>query len=204
MDCLKEICEMKEQLLNAMKTQLSGNLNNVDTAEAGEVIDMIKDLAEAEYYCKITEAMEDVEDYPDDRRMGYNSKRSPRTGRYISSMGGNSSMGYNPVVEQKPYLDEYMRNPGEMKDRMRSKYGYRPMWLEDGNNYGSAFDEYRYAKRNYTETKSPSDKKEMDSKTQEHVHNSMYTLREMWSDADPELKKKMKSELETLIKEMTV
>ena len=36
-----------------------GHLEQVDTKELGEVIDMIKDLSEAIYYCTITEAMEE-------------------------------------------------------------------------------------------------------------------------------------------------
>jgi len=36
-----------------------GNLHQVDTHELGEVIDMIKDLEEALYYCSITKAMEE-------------------------------------------------------------------------------------------------------------------------------------------------
>lgn len=208
MDCMKSLCEMKEQLILAMQSQLMGNLENVDTHEAGEVVDMIKDLAEAEYYCTVTLAMEeageDSEYMGKDGRMGYNMRRSPRTGRYISS-GGSGMRGYKPMVDQEPYIEEYLHNPNDMKHRMQERYGYHPMYTEDkGNDYGAAYNEFRMAKRNYTETKSPTDKKEMDSKTQEHVHNSMYTLREMWEEADPELRKKMKSELETLIKEMAV
>ena len=37
------------------------NLDEVDTKELGEAIDMIKDLEEAMYYCTITKAMEQKE-----------------------------------------------------------------------------------------------------------------------------------------------
>lgn len=48
---------MKNQLENCVQGQL-GDLSKVDTHELGEVVDMVKDLAEAIYYCTITEAME--------------------------------------------------------------------------------------------------------------------------------------------------
>ena len=48
---------IKDTLLNEVQGQL-GNLQAVDAKELGEVIDMIKDLEEAMYYCTIVEAME--------------------------------------------------------------------------------------------------------------------------------------------------
>ena len=47
---------MKDCLICAVETQLC-NLEEVDTEELGEAIDMIKDLEEAIYYCTVTEAM---------------------------------------------------------------------------------------------------------------------------------------------------
>lgn len=47
---------MKETLMCAVEMQLC-DLGEVDTKELGEVIDMIKDLEEAIYYCTVTEAM---------------------------------------------------------------------------------------------------------------------------------------------------
>ena len=38
-----------------------GDLRKTNTHELGEVIDMVKDLEEALYYCTIVEAMEDKE-----------------------------------------------------------------------------------------------------------------------------------------------
>ena len=52
---------MKEALVAQVENQMS-NLAEVDTHELGEVIDMIKDLEEAIYYCSITKAMEEKEE----------------------------------------------------------------------------------------------------------------------------------------------
>ena len=47
---------MKDSLICVVESQLC-NLEEVDTGELGEAIDMIKDLEEAIYYCTVTEAM---------------------------------------------------------------------------------------------------------------------------------------------------
>ena len=49
---------IKETLMTQVESQMA-NLHLVDTKELGEVIDMIKDLEEAIYYCTITEAMKE-------------------------------------------------------------------------------------------------------------------------------------------------
>ena len=59
MDMLKS---MKETLMCAAQSQMS-HLDSVDAKELGEVIDMVKDLEEAIYYCTITEAMNKKEEH---------------------------------------------------------------------------------------------------------------------------------------------
>ena len=53
---MERLKAMKETLMSAAQSQM-GNLAATDTKELGEVIDMIKDLEEAIYYCSITESM---------------------------------------------------------------------------------------------------------------------------------------------------
>lgn len=50
--------EMKERLVAYTHKEVDEHLCEADAKELGEAIDMIKDLAEAIYYCTITEAME--------------------------------------------------------------------------------------------------------------------------------------------------
>lgn len=57
---MDELIQMKKCLTSQVQAQM-GNLRSVDAKELGEAIDMIKDLAEAIYYCTITEAMEKKE-----------------------------------------------------------------------------------------------------------------------------------------------
>ena len=86
MGALKDI---KCQLISTVQSQM-GDLSNVDAVELGEVIDMIKDIAECEYYCEITNAMkggndedydyyDDVMPYTSRNRYGYMSSTRNKT-----------------------------------------------------------------------------------------------------------------------------
>ena len=47
---------LKECLMNKLTEQM-GHLEDVDAKEMGEVVDMVKDLTEAEYYCEVVKSM---------------------------------------------------------------------------------------------------------------------------------------------------
>lgn len=51
---MEQLYQIKAILLNSIQGQLS-NLESADTHELGEVIDMIKDISEAMYYCSMVE-----------------------------------------------------------------------------------------------------------------------------------------------------
>ena len=55
---MEQLKMMKENIMACIQTQM-GKLDEVNTEELGEAIDMIKDLSEAIYYCTITEAMKE-------------------------------------------------------------------------------------------------------------------------------------------------
>ena len=83
---MERLKSMKESLMACAQAQM-GNLQNVDTKELGEAIDMIKDLEEAIYYCTITKAMEEK-----DKNGGHNQQMMMYPVMYYdSSMQGNSS-----------------------------------------------------------------------------------------------------------------
>lgn len=67
---MKRLCEMKNCLINAAQSQMS-NLQNCDAEELGEVIDMIKDIEQAIYYCTVTKAMKEKSDDEEPQRMYY-------------------------------------------------------------------------------------------------------------------------------------
>lgn len=96
---MEELKRIKEQLIGQVQAQMS-NLPCVDAQELGEVIDMIKDLEEAIYYCTIIEAMEANEEYStthyyDDKY----SKKYPKTKRTV----------HHPIEDDIEEWDYYER-----------------------------------------------------------------------------------------------
>ena len=73
-----------------------------------------------------------------------------------------------------------------------------------GSKHGQIFDDYVKYKRYYTETKSPSQKDEMDAKVNEYVGETVSAIRDIWRDADPEMRKKLKAEFVKLVNEMNI
>ena len=48
------------------------------------------------------------------------------------------------------------------------------------------------------------DKEEMNRHVREHIANTLESIRTIWSSSDPELKKRMKTDLTALVGELTV
>ena len=141
---------MKEQLMSCVQGQL-GDISKVDAHELGEAVDMIKDLAEAIYYCTITESMEKSEETKSQGETNINYYTTPyynkmypdyrdmeRTGGYMyyptggngggmsgGSNGGNSggSRGGRSYYTEMP--DIMGRDPREGRSPMR-----RRMYME--------------------------------------------------------------------------
>lgn len=81
---------MKETLMSAVESQMY-NLSDVDAEELGEVVDMIKDLEEATYYCAVVKAMEEAEER--NKKEGH-SKEMYYTPMYYPMHYGNGSSYY--------------------------------------------------------------------------------------------------------------
>lgn len=86
---------MKEAFMCAVESQMH-NLAEADAEELGEVVDMIKDLSEAIYYCEVTKAMEESE------KNGNGSHQ------------GQEMMYYTPMV----YRGDWESMPMEYNGRM--------------------------------------------------------------------------------------
>ena len=78
---MEQLKAMKEQLTSIVQGQLA-HTDSVDTKELGEAVDMIKDLAEAIYYCSITEAMDESKDKENTYYTTYNQHRPDMMTRY--------------------------------------------------------------------------------------------------------------------------
>lgn len=130
-----KICKMKDKLCDYASQQMERGLDNVDTREMGMVVDMIKDLAEAEkscleadYYESVVEAMEGGGD-----RYGYDGPRSAdRSGwtpgthrsRMMEDDGEGGRMGY------KNQYGNWPANPANRRRRMRRR-GYTEESVEN-------------------------------------------------------------------------
>lgn len=209
-----DICALKHNMLHYVmgETEKGFEDNPTKVHVLKEYIEMIKCLAEAEkecqeadYYESVVEAMENSDM---GGRMGYNPNRN-RKGQYSDGRGRNrgsrtgddrsswgdgdsdsgSRMGYTPDIYSRMMMDDM---DGDWDDDM-----------EDDRRYGRSFNRFRKAKRHYTKSHSEQDKMKMDEHANEAVMESMTTLREIWANADPELRKRMKTDLTNLSASMS-
>ena len=150
---MEKLEQMKECLTGIVEGQIYSNIEKVDAKELGEVVDMIKDLAEAIYYCTITKAMNDDEkdkshpshqgmmyyapkmmrqeshpiEYYDPRyreRYPYDTMYEQRGAHSInSSSHGGSAVRYPESVNQV-YKDGMMKDPHEGRSSE-----YRKMYM---------------------------------------------------------------------------
>ena len=134
---MEQLKSIKHTLVSQVQTQLS-DLKKVDAKELGEVIDMIKDLEEAMYYCSIIKAMEESKE--EKKNESYNN-----INYYMepSNSGGNmkyypSSDGmrhYTPYMEYAPYMmrDEKWRD-ARLYNNADHSYNSRRMYMESKQN----------------------------------------------------------------------
>ena len=213
------ITGIKKDLIKILDAELHmKGVDDLDTKDCGEVTDMIKDLAEAEkncleacYYEKIIKAMEQAEEYDEDDedRMGYNARRYAN-GRYAPK-GRGSRMGYIPRLEDRPWINNaYLHDPDLDREMMGyprrnqtgSRMGYDEMDPDMDPHHSMTYNEYRKAKRHYNETKNPVDKQMMEEKGRHHAREALDTIKDIWKDADPTLRKELKASMQQVLNEM--
>ena len=130
---------MKDSLICVVENQLC-HLNEVDTEELGEAIDMIKDLEEAIYYCTVTEAMNnpkkehnwemkksDHHQKPEDDRMYYSGypmyyADSGRANSGNETSNTNSSNGRNYYDDPMERDEREGRSPMSRRMYMEAKH----------------------------------------------------------------------------------
>lgn len=201
-----ELCDLKKDLIKIFASELhTKGVDDLDTKDCAEVADMIKDLAEAEkacmeacYYETVIKVMEKA-DEEDERegRMGYNAYRYAN-GRYAPK-GRGTRRGYTPEMGM---MNPYLYDPDFEEEMEKGRLGYQGEDPDDDPRQSREYNEYKRAKRHYSETKSPEDKRKMDEHAMKHVNQAMDSFREMWRDADPNMRKRMKADLTTLVGEM--
>ena len=154
----KPIKKMCEKLMDSINHELDKGIENVDTKELGEAIDMVKDLYEAKkemyeacYYKQIMEAMEehdfeDEEEIMDEGRRGYRGQPRSESGRFMSRGDGRRSNrgGRGRGRGKRGYEDPMMMyedmEDWEEMERMRDmdRMGYGRMYYSGGGSSGGS------------------------------------------------------------------
>ena len=172
---IKRMHDMIEKLTKCAEMELEKGIENIDAEEMGEVTDMIKDLAEAEYYAKISKAMDESEygvdydymgAYDEHSRKGYRGQPRDSKGRYMRRR-------YTEPMHMMPNDD----------------------WDWDNMEYNRDMDRMSENRMYYTEPMS-------ESKYDMAKHNYMKS-REMHKDNSPESKQHKMKELENYMKELS-
>ena len=189
-----DICSLKHHMLHYVmgETEKGFEPTPEKVHVLKEYIEMIKCLAEtekecqeADYYEAVVQAMEE-NGMMESERMGYNPNRN-RMGQYsdgrAGNSGNNSRRGYSPDRMYSRMM------PGDDRDE----------WGDDDPRHSEAFNRFRKAKRYYTKSHSEEDKQRMKDASNEYMMETMSTIREMWDDADPDLRTRMKADLTNLV-----
>lgn len=212
---MEDLTDIKNKLIQWTKSEIDkdGAPSSLEEIKVmGEVVDMVKDIAEAEekcwkacYYKEIVCAMDDERGDMGGERMGYNPRRYA-SGRYAPS--GRGHMGYVPGIPSDHMSGPYMRMMDDRYDGYtpsgegnRSQSGSRMGYTDDHTAY-SPYERYKDARRHYTETRTPEDKRRMEQHADEHIHKATESIKDIWRDADPEMKARLKSQMTKLVNEM--
>lgn len=206
---IKNIHCMIEKLAEVAKCELDRGIENVDTKELGEVADIIKDLSEAEYYAKISKAMDESEygkDY--DEYGAYDEPRYYR-GQPRDSRGRYMRRGYEMTPEMyHKYPAEHYRDMDREHGRMYYTEGGANMGEGTGNSprmYSEMGRDRRegrsgMSRRTYMETKEMGKEHGEKMKTlEQYIKELSADVTEMIQDASPEEKAMLKNKMQILM-----
>lgn len=185
---VEQLGNMKTRLMDGLNSQMDKGLGCLDTCEAGQVTDMIKDLAEAEekcwkacYYQKIVEAMHEAKEDQEAMMRLQMMSMNPEISR----------MGYTPGMLPHDRMMNDIRRAGERETRD----------MRDGER------QVRRDERDWNRMNGmPNQRMGYDGEMpkEETVHHALETMRDIWAGADVRLKDKMKTEFLKLAKEMGI
>lgn len=139
---IKHIHETMENLSRYACEEASKSVESIDTCELEKVVDMVKDLAEAEYYARISKAMQEAEEdeeaeekymlkslkeeYGEEDGRRYYDMWRYKSGRFAPK-GRGTRRGYEPVYNMTPEM--YEKYPAEYyrdMDRQNGRMYYTP------------------------------------------------------------------------------
>ena len=220
---IERIHKMQECLTEKAVNELEKGVENVDTSEMGEVVDMIKDLAEAEYHSIISKAMkkadEEEEEYDKELLRSLKAEYGEESGRryydqyrYANGRFAPKGRGTRRGYEEPPYYHmpvnyndmEYMRDMDKGMGRM---YYTEPV-VSDNNSSHTIESGYDRAKRNYTETKempknnTPEDKEHKMKALDGYIKELGGDITQLIGDMTAEERNLMRTKLSTLVSKL--
>lgn len=230
---IKNIHCMIEKLSEVAKCELDKGIENIDTKEMGEVAEIIKELSEAEYYAKISKAMDEAdygEDYDymgayDHERKGYRGQPRDSRGRYMSRRGCESRMMPEMNYDEMERMRDYDRGAGKMyysgsgssggSSSMGSGQSSGSMGSQNGNrgysdsDRGNSESRYDRARRGYEESKamhksgSVEDKKKNMESLEHYMKELSEEMAELIESMDASEKTMVRSKLQTLAQKVS-
>ena len=202
------IHNMLEDVSEAASTELAKGTDQVNTREFGDVVDMIKDLTEAEknkaeacYYNTLVNAMEeskygeDYDEYGPMERRGYN--RMGYNGRGYMGSRRNYPMRDGMMYQEDMYGRMGYSNGAYGGGSRGSSSNSQP----SNSRYGYSYDNYMRNRRNYSST-DPEDKQERMKMMQEYSNDLVGSLSKVMEDVSPEEKQMLKNNLNKIMSAM--
>lgn len=174
---MEQLKSIKEQLVAQVQGQM-GDLRKVDAKELGEVIDMIKDLAETMYYCSVAEAMEDAKENEEKRGTYYYMEKYLPYYPYREDEYHKGRMYYDGETDGRNYYEEQYPTPWH--DEREGRSGSR--------------------RRMYMESKAlHHDQTKKIQELEEYMKELTTDITEMIADASPEEKAVLQRKMNTLV-----
>ncbi len=182
----KRLEHMKETLMCCVEAQLM-NLTEVDTQELGDVVDMIKDIEEAIYYCTVTEAMKgNGSEFEVEMKKGDHHREDDSRRMYYSY-----PMMYADDGRRRRSDGTFYADSSHMDGRNYSDSGTMYRDEREGRSYNS--------RRMYMEAKDMRrDKATQLRELEKYMQELSQDITEMIADASPEEKQYLEKKITAL------
>lgn len=222
---IERMHKMIECLTEKALAEIENGLESVDTCEMGQVIDMIKDLNEAEYRAVIVKDMKKddeeeeerekellrvlKEEYGEEGGRRYYDRYRYENGRFAPK-GRGTRRGYEepPYWHMTPEMYREMEHDRDM-DRLSGRMYYtEPTIAADGGMRDRREGKSGMSRRSYMESKelhkgnTPEDKDAKMHDLEKYMKELSEDMAELISDMTPEERTMTKSKLSTLVSKM--
>lgn len=222
---IERMHKMIECLTEKALSEIENGLETVDTCEMGQVIDMIKDLNEAEYRAVIVKAMKEADEEEEEREKELLKVLKEEYGedvgrryydryRYADGRFASKGKGAKHEYDEPPYwhmTPEMYRNMERNRDvdRMDGRMYYTEPIVPIGDNMRDRREgKSGMSRRSYMESKelhkgnTPEDKDAKMHDLERYMKELSEDMAELISDMTPEERTMTKSKLSTLVSKM--